>query len=106
MKRFIHLLRLGLIVVSIVGLFSLGIVPDALAQEPKKGGTLKFIPHADLKIIDPIWTTAYISRNHGYMIYDVLFALDKDLKVQPQMVDTWDVSTDQLKYTFTLRDGP
>ena len=105
MKRFIHLLRLGLIVASMVGLFGLGLVPDTLAQEPKKGGTLKFIPHADLKIIDPIWTTAYISRNHGYMIYDVLFALDKDLKVQPQMVDTWEVSADNLQYTFTLRDG-
>jgi peptide/nickel transport system substrate-binding protein len=105
MKRFIHLLRLGLIVASMVGLFGLGPVSDGLAQEPKKGGTLKFIPHADLKIIDPIWTTAYISRNHGYMIYDVLFALDKDLKVQPQMVDTWEVSADNLQYTFTLRDG-
>jgi peptide/nickel transport system substrate-binding protein len=105
MKQFIHLVRLGLIVALTVGLCGLGLVPDALAQEPKQGGTLKFIPHADLKIIDPIWTTAYISRNHGYMIYDVLFALDKDLKVQPQMVDTWEVSADNLQYTFTLRDG-
>jgi ABC-type transport system substrate-binding protein len=48
------------------------------------GGTLKLIPHADLKVLDPIWTTAYITRNHGYMIYDTLFALDENLKVQPQ----------------------
>ena len=75
------------------------------ADAPKPGGTLKFIPHADLKIIDPIWTTAYISRNHGYMIYDVLFALDENLQIQPQMVDTWEVSDDSLQYTFTLRDG-
>ncbi len=38
---------------------------------------LKIIPHADLKNLDPIWTTAYISRNHGYMIYDTLFAMDE-----------------------------
>lgn len=69
------------------------------------GGTLRFIPHADLKILDPIWTTAYITRNHGYMIYDTLFAVDENLKVQPQMVDTWEVSSDGLQYTFTLRDG-
>ena len=75
------------------------------AAPPKPGGTLKFIPHADLKIIDPIWTTAYISRNHGYMIYDVLFALDDNLEIQPQMVNTWEVSDDALQYTFTLRDG-
>ena len=69
------------------------------------GGTLKVIPHADLKNIDPIWTTAYITRNHGYLIYDTLFALDVNLQPQPQMVDTWSVSEDGLKYTFTLRPG-
>ena len=45
-----------------------------------RGSVLRVIPHADLKNIDPIWTTAYISRNHGYMVYDTLFAMDKDLK--------------------------
>jgi len=66
---------------------------------------LKVIPHADLKNIDPIWTTAYITRNHGYMVYDTLFAMDENLQPQPQMVDTWSVSDDKLTYTFTLRDG-
>jgi peptide/nickel transport system substrate-binding protein len=75
------------------------------AQIFAAGGTLKFIPHADLKNIDPIWTTAYITRNHGYMIYDTLFALDANLQPQPQMVDTWNVSSDGLTYTFTLRPG-
>jgi peptide/nickel transport system substrate-binding protein len=89
----------------IAALLLLGVTSLATAAEPKKGGTLKFIPHADLKVLDPIWTTAYISRNHGYLIYDTLFALDADLKVQPQMVDTWEVSQDRLQYTFTLRDG-
>ena len=42
-----------------------------------RGSVLRVIPHADLKNIDPIWTTAYISRNHGYMVYDTLFAMDK-----------------------------
>jgi peptide/nickel transport system substrate-binding protein len=71
----------------------------------KRGGTLKFVPHADLKILDPIWTTAYITRNHGYMIFDTLFALDGHLKLQPQMVDKYTVSKDAMKYAFTLRDG-
>ena len=66
---------------------------------------LKVIPHADLKNIDPIWTTAYITRNHGYMVYDTLFAMDANLKPQPQMVGSWDVSGDQLTWTFTLRSG-
>jgi peptide/nickel transport system substrate-binding protein len=66
---------------------------------------LKVVPHADLKNIDPIWTTAYITRNHGYLVYDTLFAMDANLKPQPQMVDTWKVSDDKLTWTFTLRDG-
>jgi peptide/nickel transport system substrate-binding protein len=69
------------------------------------GKTLKFIPEADLRSLDPIWTTAYITRNYGYMVYDTLFAIDANYKVQPQMVDTWKISDDQLTYTFTLRDG-
>jgi peptide/nickel transport system substrate-binding protein len=66
---------------------------------------LRVIPHADLKNLDPIWTTAYISRNHGYLIYDTLFAMDEDFKPQPQMVDSWETSDDGKEWTFTLRDG-
>jgi peptide/nickel transport system substrate-binding protein len=61
--------------------------------------------HSDVKILDPIWTTAYIVRNHGYMIYDTLFATDTEGKIRPQMVDKYEVSADQLTHTFTLRDG-
>ena len=61
--------------------------------------------HSDLKIVDPIWTTAYITRNHGYMIYDTLFATDAKGEIHPQMLDKYDVSADKLTYTMTLRDG-
>src|SRR5215471_11500928 len=67
--------------------------------------TLRAVMHSDLKIVDPIWTTAYISRNHGYMIYDTLFAMDAQGEIKPQMVDRYDVSADKLLYTFSLRDG-
>ncbi|HUH92032.1 MAG TPA: ABC transporter substrate-binding protein [Casimicrobiaceae bacterium] len=76
--------------------------PTAWAQGQK---VLKFIPQADLRILDPITTTAYITRNHGYMIYDTLFATDAKFQVQPQMVDKYELSADKLTYTFTLRDG-
>ena len=66
---------------------------------------LRVIPHADLKNIDPIWTTAYITRNHGYMVYDTLFAMDESLTPRPQMVDSYTTSEDQLTWTFVLRDG-
>src|SRR5713226_6093387 len=67
--------------------------------------TLRVVMHSDLKIIDPIWTTAYIVRNHGYLIYDTLYAMDAKGEIKPQMVDKYDVSKDQLTYTLTLRDG-
>src|SRR3546814_18452403 len=66
---------------------------------------LKVIPHADLKNVDPIWTTAYITRNHGYMVYDTLFALDENLKPQPQMAEGYTVSDDKLTWTIPLREG-
>ena len=67
--------------------------------------TLRVVAHSDLKILDPIWTTAFIVRNHAYMIYDTLFALDDKLQIKPQMVETWTNSADKLTWTFTLRDG-
>src|SRR6476620_11706767 len=76
------------------------VAAPALAQT-----TLRAVMHSDLKILDPIWTTAYIVRNHGYMIYDTLFATDEKGEIKPQMVGQYEVSSDQLTHTFTLRDG-
>src|SRR6266849_1124861 len=79
-------------------------VPAPGSTQPMQK-TLRFIPQADLRSIDPIWTTAYVTRNFGYLVFDKLFALDKDFKPQPQMVDRWTASEDKLTYSFTLRDG-
>ena len=83
-----------------VGLAST-LATDASAQQK----VLKFIPQADLRILDPIATTAYITRNHGYMVYDTLFAVDDKFQVKPQMIGQHELSADRLTYTFTLRDG-
>jgi peptide/nickel transport system substrate-binding protein len=76
-----------------------------LAASPAAAATIRAVMNSDLKIVDPIWTTAYITRDHGYMIYDTLFATDANGNVQPQMVDRYTVSPDGLVYTLTLRDG-
>ncbi|MFO1285982.1 MAG: ABC transporter substrate-binding protein [Rubrivivax sp.] len=73
----------------------------ALAQEK----VLRIVPHSNLAILDPIWTTAYMSRNHGYMIYDTLFGTDENGKIKPQMVDSWVESPDHRLWTFKLRKG-
>jgi peptide/nickel transport system substrate-binding protein len=67
--------------------------------------TLKVVMHSDLKALDPLVSTQYISRNHGYMIWDQLIAQDEKGQVRPQMADKWTVSADGTVYTFTLRDG-
>ncbi len=75
----------------------------AAAQAQTK--TLRFVPHADLKILDPSFTTAYITRNFGYMVYDTLFAQDAKGTPKPQMVDKYTTSKDGKQWSFTLRPG-
>ena len=77
--------------------------PSVHAQKQER--TIRFVPEGDLTILDPIWTTGYITRNHGYLVYDTLFGTDEHLQTKPQMVDRFTVSTDGMKYAFTLRDG-
>ncbi|MBW2058880.1 MAG: ABC transporter substrate-binding protein, partial [Deltaproteobacteria bacterium] len=80
---------------------TVGIVPQQAAAE----SVLRVNLDSSLKQLDPIWTTAYIVRSHGFLVYDTLFGLDENYNVQPQMVDTYTVSDDGMAYTFTLRDG-
>ena len=77
-------------------------IPAFAAADSK---ILRFIAQSDLRVLDPIWTTAYITRNHGYMVFDTLFALDDKFVAHPQMVRDYSVSEDRLLYNFTLRDG-
>ncbi|MCF3935691.1 ABC transporter substrate-binding protein [Acuticoccus sp. M5D2P5] len=74
----------------------------AVAQEQS---VLRVVPYADLRNLDPVWTTAIITRHHAYMIYDTLFGLNEQLEPQPQMVADYEVSEDGLTYTFNLREG-
>ena len=75
--------------------------PPARAQST----VLRVVPHSNLAILDPIWTTAYMSRNHGYMIYDTLFGTDENARIKPQMVESWTESGDHRLWTFKLRKG-
>jgi len=72
---------------------------------PAKNKTLKAVMQGDLRSFDPIWTTANITAYHGALIYDTLFSLDANDKPQPQMVESFARSDDQLTWTFKLRDG-
>src|ERR1700760_4841900 len=83
--------------------FLAGSLPaPALAQAPRP---LRFVPQANLTSLDPIWTTAVITYNHAYMVYDTLYGYDGAGSMRPQMCEGHDVAADQLTWTFTLRDG-
>src|SRR5256714_12636781 len=70
-----------------------------------KDKLLRVVPHSNLNILDPIWTTQYMARNHGYMVYDTLFGTDEKNRIQPQMVEKWRESPDHRLWSFTLRPG-
>jgi peptide/nickel transport system substrate-binding protein len=80
---------------------TLVLTTPALAQQK----TLRVVPHADLKIVDPIQTAALITRMHGLMVWDTLLAWDEQLIPKPQMVGDYSQSQDKLTWTFTLRPG-
>jgi peptide/nickel transport system substrate-binding protein len=75
----------------------------AVAQPAER--VLRVAPHADLKTLDPVAASIVITRMHGLMIYETLFAWDASLSPRPQMVETFSTSPDGLAWTFTLRSG-
>src|ERR1700726_3304902 len=89
---------------STTALSAIALSASLAMSSPADAKTITAVMHSDLRVIDPGITTAYITRDHGYMVYDTLLAEDANFKIQPQMAD-WKVSDDKLTYTFTLRDG-
>src|SRR6266404_9984592 len=102
--RMFQISRLKPTIVSNVTLSALALSVALTSQVFAAGKTITAVMHSDLRVIDPGFTTAYITRDHGYMVYDTLLATDSSFKIQPQMAD-WKISDDKLTYTFTLRDG-
>jgi peptide/nickel transport system substrate-binding protein len=77
--------------------------PAIVRAEPER--TLRFIPHADLASLDPMWTTADIARNHGNMVYDQLYGFDAAFVPHPQMLAGHTIEDDGTTWLLTLRDG-
>src|SRR3954454_14987418 len=67
--------------------------------------TLRFVPQADLAVLDPVFTTAYVTRNHAFMVFDTLYGIDTDFNPQPQMVAGHTIENDGKLWTLTLRDS-
>ncbi len=91
-------LRLG------TGLATGAFAAPALAQPPQNR-VLKFVPQANLTSLDPIWTTATVTRNHGYLVYDTLYGIDEQFRAHPQMAEGTVFDEARRVATVTLRPG-
>ena len=66
---------------------------------------LRFVPIIDLAFVDPIFSGAFVSRNHGYMVFDTLYGVNTRLEVSPQMVAGHTVGDDGKLWELKLREG-
>ena len=75
---------------------------------PAIGGTTKtliFVPQANLTSLDPVWTTATVTRNFSLMVYETLYGRDEAFNPRPQMVEGHTIDDDGKRWTMKLRDG-
>jgi peptide/nickel transport system substrate-binding protein len=94
--------RRSFLTASAVAAGSLAMPRVARSQDSK---VLKFIPQVDPSILDPVTTSAYIARNHGFAVFDTLFGQDSTFAAQPQMVGGVETAADGKTWRLTLRDG-
>ncbi|ADO42646.1 ABC transporter substrate-binding protein [Ketogulonicigenium vulgare] len=77
----------------------------AMAQTGTRAPVFKWVPHADLSVVDPMYSTALITQLYSLLTFDTLFGLDENYEAQPQMAESHSVENDGLQHTITLRDG-
>ena len=88
-----------------VGVAASGSLATPAISQRAAARTLRFVPHADLANLDPVWSSAYVARNAAAMVWDTLYGADEKLQLQRQMVEAEEVSADGLTWTFRLRPG-
>ncbi len=76
----------------------------AIAQ-PAGARVLRFVPQANLTLLDPIFTTAAVTANHAWTVYDTLFGVNARGEPKPQMAEGFTVSGDGRTYLIRLREG-
>jgi peptide/nickel transport system substrate-binding protein len=87
---------------AVAGQVATGLPLPAIAQPSR---VLRFVPQANLANPDPVWSTATMATINGLMIWDTLYGVDGTLTPRPQMCAGHELSSDELTWTFTLREG-
>ena len=79
--------------------------PSADAGVPVYGDTLVEASIGDISGLIPNITSDSSSHEIGGLIYSNLVRTNKDLEVEGELAERWDVSKDELTITFYLRKG-
>lgn len=90
---------------TVLGLSAAAMMPMPALAQSERARTLKLVPQAALTILDPIFTTAAGTQNHGYTVFDTLYGLNAKFEPLPQMAAGHTLSQDGLTWEITLRDG-
>jgi peptide/nickel transport system substrate-binding protein len=95
-------LKAGAGLLAAPGAAAFGLARPAIAQ---KAQVLRFVPQANLTLLDPIQTTATVTANHAYYVFDVLYSMGPDGVSKPQMAEGHAVSDNRRVWTIKLREG-
>jgi len=80
--------------------------PAAQQQsEPKKGGALKVAILGEPPALDIMFTTATVTRNTAWHMFETLYAPNSKMEPQPFLAEKGEVSADAKSWTFGLRKG-
>jgi len=84
---------------------AVALAAPSISRAGSAARVLKVVPQADLASLDPVWTTSYQTRDHGFLVFDTLFGLDQTLRALPQMAEGAVSEQDGMLWRITLRDG-
>jgi peptide/nickel transport system substrate-binding protein len=77
--------------------------PSVRAAGDRK--VLKFVPQADIALLDPHFAPALVTRNHAYLVYDTLYGVDDAARPHPQMAAGHVIEDGSKTWRITLRKG-
>jgi peptide/nickel transport system substrate-binding protein len=79
--------------------------PVGAAAQPRKGGSLKVAIFGEAPSLDPMFTTATITKNLASQMFEGLLSNDLKLRPQPDLAESYEMSRDGKTATFKLRKG-
>ncbi|HEU4808602.1 MAG TPA: ABC transporter substrate-binding protein [Homoserinimonas sp.] len=78
---------------------------EAPEAEAERGGNMVTVLGFDPETLNPGLTTSNDTAFIVAQVFEALVWSDADGKPQPLLAESWEVSDDELTYTFSLRDG-